>query len=75
QFLLACEADARGRPGYEERDFDQPKILRAAHAAAMNIDASAAAAEAKAAGLTGPAIGEAVKRKRLDAIKASRRGE
>ncbi|MEJ2509473.1 MAG: multifunctional CCA addition/repair protein, partial [Gammaproteobacteria bacterium] len=33
QFLLACEADARGRPGYEERDFDQPKILRAAHAA------------------------------------------
>ncbi|HKK07227.1 MAG TPA: multifunctional CCA addition/repair protein [Gammaproteobacteria bacterium] len=75
QFLLACEADARGRPGYEERDFDQPKILRAAHAAAMDIDASAAAAEAKAAGLTGPAIGEAVKRKRLEAIKTSRRAE
>jgi tRNA nucleotidyltransferase (CCA-adding enzyme) len=38
QFLLACEADSRGRPGYEQRELKQPAILRRALHAAQEID-------------------------------------
>ena len=38
QFLLASEADARGRPGYENRDFPQGDFFRAALAAANQVD-------------------------------------
>lgn len=38
QFLLACEADSRGRTGYEDRDFEQPAIMRAARAAANDVN-------------------------------------
>ncbi len=64
QFLLACEADARGRPGYEDRDFDQPRLLRARFHAAAAIEARDLAAE----GLSGPQIGEALRRARIAAI-------
>lgn len=64
QFLLACEADARGRPGYEQRDFAQPRILRAAHAAAATISAASLTEQ----GLQGAAIGEALRRLRIAAI-------
>lgn len=30
RFLLACEADARGRKGFEDRDYPQPAKLRTA---------------------------------------------
>ncbi|QKT03163.1 multifunctional CCA addition/repair protein [Ectothiorhodospiraceae bacterium 2226] len=66
QFLLACEADARGRPGYEERAFAQPGILRAALAAAV-----AAGNEAvRAAEVQGAALGEAIRTARLNALAA-----
>ncbi|MGE1001352.1 multifunctional CCA addition/repair protein [Ralstonia pseudosolanacearum] len=43
QALLACEADARGRLGFEQRDYPQPvRLLRALQAAA-SIDAGAVA--------------------------------
>ena len=45
QFLLACEADARGRTGFESRDYAQAEHLRAAFAAAMAVDAGAIAQE------------------------------
>ena len=64
QFLLACEADSRGRPGFEDRDFAQPAIFRAAHAAASAVQARDLAAQ----GLTGQAIGEALHRARVQAI-------
>ena len=38
QFLLACEADARGRTGFEERPYPQADLVRAAFAAASAID-------------------------------------
>ncbi len=41
QFLLACEADARGRTGFEERAYPQTDYLRRAHAAASAIDIAA----------------------------------
>lgn len=38
QFLLACEADARGRLGLEERPYPQAGILRGALAACHEVD-------------------------------------
>ena len=71
RFLLACEADSRGRPGFEEQHFAQPGIFRAAYAAASAVQARDLAAQ----GLTGPAIGEALHQARTQAIeKIHRRG-
>ncbi|MFP3874553.1 MAG: multifunctional CCA addition/repair protein [Thiohalophilus sp.] len=69
QFLLACEADSRGRPGYEDRTFDQPRIMREAFAAAAAIEAGPFVEQ----GLQGKAIAEAMHRARLTAIKQVRR--
>ncbi|WP_428353088.1 multifunctional CCA addition/repair protein [Methyloprofundus sp.] len=40
-FLLACEADARGRTGFEQTDYPQVDYIRAAQKAAKRIDSSA----------------------------------
>ena len=45
QFLTACEADARGRTGFEQRDYRQAAHLREAYAAAAAVDAGAIAGE------------------------------
>ena len=45
QFLLACEADARGRAGLEDRRYVQAGYFRGAFAAASAIDAAAIAKE------------------------------
>ncbi|MEM8546865.1 MAG: multifunctional CCA addition/repair protein [Pseudomonadota bacterium] len=65
RFLLACEADARGRPGFEARAYPQRALVEAAFAAA----ASVANAEIAAEGHTGAAFGEALRLKRIAAIK------
>ena len=38
KFLLASEADARGRPGYENEEYPQGDYLRQAYSAARDID-------------------------------------
>ena len=43
QFLIACEADARGRAGLENRSYEQAGYFRGAFAAASAIDAGAIA--------------------------------
>ncbi len=45
QALQACEADARGRLGFEQRDYPQPARLLAARDAAAGVDAGAIARE------------------------------
>ena len=45
QFLLACEADARGRAGLEERRYEQAGLFRGALEAGASIDAAAVAAQ------------------------------
>jgi tRNA nucleotidyltransferase (CCA-adding enzyme) len=73
-FLLACEADARGRTGLEERPYAQADHLRAALAAAR---ACVPTAE-ETSTLTGPEIAERVRTRRLEALKQLRpasRGE
>jgi tRNA nucleotidyltransferase (CCA-adding enzyme) len=42
-FLIACEADAKGRTGLENRPYPQSDFLRGAFAAASSVDAGAIA--------------------------------
>ncbi len=65
QFLLACEADYRGRAGLEQRPYPQAQLVRRAYAAAAAVAGGALAAQ----GLRGPEIGAALRRQRLAAIK------
>jgi tRNA nucleotidyltransferase (CCA-adding enzyme) len=68
EMLLACEADARGRKGLEDRPYPQADRLRAALRAARSIDAAKVKAERQ---LDGPALGNALHAERLAAIKAA----
>jgi len=65
-FLIACEADKRGRLGQSEAAYPQADYLRRAFAAACAISAK----EFVDRGLHGPAIGEAMRRARIEAIAA-----
>jgi tRNA nucleotidyltransferase (CCA-adding enzyme) len=69
--LLACECDARGRTGFEDRPYPQRPRLLAALAASRQIDSAAVAAEAAAAGAKGPSIGAAVLAARTAAVAAA----
>ena len=66
-FLLACEADARGRKGLAETPYPQADIFRRAFEAAANIDAETIAS--KNDSLTGAAIGDKIRERRISAIK------
>lgn len=68
-FLLACECDARGREGLADRDYDQPDYLRRALAAANSVEAKDALAD----GFQGAAVGEELRRRRLQALADWRR--
>lgn len=70
QFLLACEADARGRLGFEERDYPQAEYLRAALVVARQITAQQFAAEK----LSGKELGESINRERIACLEALRPG-
>ena len=65
-FLIACEADKRGRLGQSESAYPQADYLRRAFVAASAISAR----EFVERGLHGPAIGEAMRKARIDAIAA-----
>jgi tRNA nucleotidyltransferase (CCA-adding enzyme) len=66
EMLRACEADARGRKGLEQRGYPQGDRLRAALRAAKAVDAAKVKAER---GLDGEALGLALHDERLAAIK------
>jgi len=66
KFLAACMADKRGRTGHALDAYPQADYLRACRDAAAAIDAAGFVA----AGLTGPAIGQAMAAARIDAIAA-----
>ena len=44
-FLIVCEADARGRSGFEKRAYPQADLLRSAFIAASTVDSGAIAKE------------------------------
>jgi len=66
--LWACECDARGRLGRAEDGYPQRQQLASALLRVLAVDVSAAAAQAIARGVTGPAIGEAVRTAREQAL-------
>lgn len=69
ELALVCEADKRGRGGMQEAAYPQAEYLRRMHAAAMAVRA----ADLVAQGLEGPALGEALRKARIDAIAAASR--
>ncbi|MDH0363078.1 multifunctional CCA addition/repair protein [Comamonas aquatica] len=66
--LLACECDARGRTGFEDRPYPQRQRLQTALDAALAVDTTPVAQAAAQRGLKGPAIGEAVASARQQAV-------
>ncbi|HEV7606014.1 MAG TPA: multifunctional CCA addition/repair protein [Steroidobacteraceae bacterium] len=65
-FLLACEADARGRKGLEERVYPQREFFASARAAA----AAVVLGNEERRGLSGEQIGQELRRRRIAAIEA-----
>jgi tRNA nucleotidyltransferase (CCA-adding enzyme) len=70
RLLLACEADFRGRPGWEDRPYPQAGALRAARSAAAAVEARALVEQ----GLAGPALAGVLRDLRREAIRAARSG-
>lgn len=64
QFLLVCEADSKGRPGFEHNPYPQSGYFQQAYATANAITA----APLIAAGLQDKALGEALQQQRLTAL-------
>ena len=63
QIALVCEADKRGRAGLQDAPYPQGPALKDALAAAMTVRA-----DDVAEGLSGPAVGEAIRRARIRAV-------
>lgn len=66
EFLLACEADARGRTGHEEEPYPQADYFARAYAAAAGVDFTPLLQR----GLSGLLMANAVHELRLEAIVA-----
>ena len=67
--LLACECDARGRLGLQQRDYPQRQRLLQALAFARGVDTAAVAQRFAALGQAGPQIGEAIHAARVEALR------
>jgi len=69
QFVLACEADAKGRKGYEDSSDEKSQRFRAFFQAANQVNT----AEIIAQGYKGVEIAEQLRIKRISAVKACRK--
>jgi len=67
RFVLTCEADHRGRLGLADRPYPQAQQLLAAVDAARKVSTE----EILARGLIGPAVGEALRVARIEAIAST----
>jgi tRNA nucleotidyltransferase (CCA-adding enzyme) len=68
QIALCCEADKRGRLGFEDSDYPQGETLKRLHQAALAVQAR----DLDLSGLKGPAVGDALAKARVAAISAVR---
>lgn len=66
KFIIACEADARGRTGMEKNPYPQADYLRGALQAIVGISAQ----DFKDDGLEGPELGQAIDDARTRALKS-----
>jgi tRNA nucleotidyltransferase (CCA-adding enzyme) len=71
EFLAACEMDARGRLGLEQREYPQAAYLRGAAEAARAVKVQPLVEQ----GFKGAELGEALKRERLKALQAYKASE
>jgi tRNA nucleotidyltransferase (CCA-adding enzyme) len=67
--LLACECDARGRLGLEEKPYPPRQRLLAALAAAQAVATHEIAARAQEQRIEGPRIGEMIHQARIQAVE------
>ena len=67
--LQACECDARGRTGLEDRPYLPGQRLPPLLRAALAVDTATVATAAAERGLKGPAIGDAVRAARVQALE------
>ncbi len=65
KFIVACEADSRGRTGFEDNEYPQANYLRGAMAAATSVNID----DLKTSELDGASIGREIGERRLDAIR------
>ncbi|GAA3910128.1 multifunctional CCA addition/repair protein [Litoribacillus peritrichatus] len=65
QFLTSCEADARGRTGFENRAYPQANYLQGAYQACLQVNAGNLAKS----GLKGVAIRDELTRQRVDLLR------
>jgi tRNA nucleotidyltransferase (CCA-adding enzyme) len=70
ELLLACQCDAQGRTGLEQSPYPQRAYLDAACAAAAAVQLS----DVERAGLSGTAIAQQLRRRRLEVLEALKRG-
>ena len=68
QFLAACEADAKGRPGYEDRPYPQAEWIRQVQRAALSVTPDALLEK----GLRGKALGRELRQLRIQAVRSER---
>ncbi len=71
-FAIACECDARGREGLEDRDYPAADNIRAVAAKAARV--SAADVLAREPDLQGQALGDAIRAERVRVIAEARDG-
>lgn len=67
QFLHACEADSRGRSGFEDGEYEQVDIIRHAFKVASAVDSQAVIAD----GFKGKEISDELNKRRITAISNS----
>lgn len=63
-FVVACEADYRGRKGLQDRPYPQGEYLQKAYRVAADIRAR----DLDLAGISGPAVGDRLRQARIEAI-------
>ena len=68
-FLLACEADAKGRTGFENREYNQADYVRDCAQAALQVQAK----ELVNLGFKGETLGIELRKRRIDAIRIIKR--
>ena len=66
--LQACECDARGRLGLQQRDYPQSVRLQALLNAALSVDTAGISAQAMQQGLSGMDVGKQIEHTRVKAI-------
>ena len=68
QMLAACECDATGRLGLEDKPYPQRARLAAALKTAQDVDTRTVSSQAIERGMKGPAIADAIRRARVEAL-------